>query len=157
LKTLKTPLTKYLREKVRCIEGYEIVQGALDYNAYLIKNLLLNKRQRKVLDKSQKHFVMKELELNIKKLAMLADESLAIREYTFENDEATGPTSGQNNKNFPASAIVKGIMNETRASKISYSELLRNENFTNDYLKLNRFIDSLEIKMPVLSGKRSKK
>ena len=25
LKTLKTPLTKYLREKVRCIEGYEIV------------------------------------------------------------------------------------------------------------------------------------
>ena len=83
LKTLKTPLTKYLREKVRCIEGYEIVQGALDYNAYLIKNLVLNKRKRKILDKSQKHYVMEELELNIKKLAMLADESLAIREYTF--------------------------------------------------------------------------
>ena len=89
---------------------------------------------------------MKELELNIKKLAMLADESLAIREHTFENDDG----AGQNNyKKFPSSSIVKGIMNETRASKISYSELLRNENFTNDYLKLNKFIDSLEIKMPV--------
>jgi hypothetical protein len=43
-----------------------------------------------VLDKSQKHFVMKELELNIKKLAMLADESLAIREHTFENDDGAG-------------------------------------------------------------------
>ena len=102
---------------------------------------------------------MKELELNIKKLAMLADESLAIREYTFENSDAAGQNSdGQNNKTkFPTTAIVKGIMNETRASKISYSELLRNDNFTNDYLKLNKFIDSLEIKMPVLSGKRSKK
>ena len=97
---------------------------------------------------------MKELELNIKKLAMIADESLAIREHTFENDDGAGAGAimgvGQNNyKKFPASSIVKGIMNETRASKISYSELLRNENFTNDYLKLNKFIDSLEIKMPV--------
>jgi hypothetical protein len=33
---------------------------------------------------------MKELELNIKKLAMLADESLAVREYTFENGEEAG-------------------------------------------------------------------
>ena len=92
---------------------------------------------------------MKDLELNIKKLSQLADESIALREYTYE--------PGETGKHFPTMAIVKGIMNETRASKISYSELLRNDNFTNDYVRLNKIIDSLEIKLPVLSGKKSKK
>ena len=37
--TLRTPLTKILREKVKCIEQYDVIQGALDFNAYAIHQL----------------------------------------------------------------------------------------------------------------------
>lgn len=81
---------------------------------------------------------MAELELNIKKLAKLADGSLALREYTFDADDEI----------MPQTALVKGIMNEIRANKLSFSDLIRNDNFSTDYKQISRAIDHQEMKVP---------
>ena len=134
-----------MREKVRCIEDFDVVQGALDYNAYLIKNVVKNKRENKQLSKQEFHYTMSQLELNIKKLAKLADGSIALREYTFDPEETV----------FPTSAVVKGIMNEKRANKLSYSDLIRNDHFTTDYKKISRAIDHHEMKVPYVKRRKN--
>ena len=37
--TLTTTITKTLRERVRCVDNYSVVQSALDFNAFAIKNI----------------------------------------------------------------------------------------------------------------------
>jgi hypothetical protein len=65
---------------VKCIQGYDIIQGALDYNTYVIKHLsMCGKEPSKKLTKPQFMHVMRLLELNLKKLANIADESMAVR------------------------------------------------------------------------------
>ena len=63
-------MTKILQEKVKCIQGYDIIQGALDYNTYVIKNLSnAGSDPKTMLPRNQFVKVMRILELNIKKLA----------------------------------------------------------------------------------------
>ena len=104
--TLKTPLTKVLKDKVRCVTQYDVVQGALDFNSYLMKNMINSKDQ---LDQGQYIHCMQLLELNLKKLANYADESIGLRQYTFEDDELI-------------SAQIKGVINETRANKFAFND-----------------------------------
>ena len=77
-------------------------------------------------------YVMRLLELNLKKLANIADESMALREYV--------PLEGGEYQ-----ARVKGILNETRAMKYAYSDAkIRDSYFStpsNDYIKLYQSIE----------------
>ena len=77
---------------------------------------------------------MADLELNIKKLAKLAGQSFALREYAFDPEENV----------FPSSALVKGVMNEKRANKLSYSDVIRNDHFSTDYIKISKAIDTIK-------------
>jgi hypothetical protein len=59
---------------------------------------------------------MRLLELNLKKLAVNADQALALREYT--------PMEGG-----AYSARIKGLINETRANKYAYNDHRINESY----------------------------
>ena len=123
LQVLRTPLTKLLRDKVKCIESFDTIQGALDYNTHLIKNLQTDNS----LSHEQYIYVMRLLELNLKKLAIIADESMSLREYI--------PLEGGDYQ-----ARVKGVINETRALKYTYNDAKIREAYfqtdPSDYLKM---------------------
>ena len=79
---------------------------------------------------------MQILELNLKKLANYADESIALRQYVFEDDELI-------------SAQIKGVINETRASKFAFNDpRIRQDQFTLDYNRLQQANFAQELRMP---------
>lgn len=84
---------------------------------------------------------MRILELNLKKLANLADHSMNIREFIYA--DATSEEMPQ-----PICATVKGIMNETRANKYCFNEAIRKHQFSFDLLKIKESVLDQELKLP---------
>ena len=82
---------------------------------------------------------MRLLELNLKKLANIADQALASREYL--------PLEGGDYQ-----ARVKGVLNETRGMKYCYADAKTRESYfftpANQYVKMFQAIEQTEIKMP---------
>jgi hypothetical protein len=78
----------------------------------------LNKRELKQRDK-QVIKAIRILELNVRKLANLADDSLNLRDLVFPESLKNDGLSA------PISAAIKGIINETRANKLSFNESIR--------------------------------
>ena len=45
-------------------------------------------------------------------------------------------------------------MNEKRANKLSFSDVIRNDHFSTDYMKISRAIDNLEMKVPYIKKRK---
>ena len=121
LLTLKTPLSKVIREKIgkSSFANFETIQGALDFNSYMIRHILLEKEAGK-LDRQQLILLLQNLELNLKQLATFADQSL--------NPDLQRTVHGQQKTLVP-------IKNDIRANKFVFSEQanIKDSYFSLDY------------------------
>lgn len=87
------------------------------------------------------------LELNLKKLADVADHSFNIRDFVYANEYSK-------EFNQPIYAAVKGIMNETRANKFCFNDSFRKDQFTFDLRKIRNAVLDHELKLPHIKRRK---